>query len=233
MERDEAYVSGNLSSGGFPSIGGDEKDAPCSAGPSLSLGSEVGVERRKVGSKGRDAVGKGLSQLSGRRKNASHSRRVGYGEGKAGSAAKNLGPVAGSLPTPTTALSKQIHEMGLASPLVTLGGKRTLAERADDVSPMSDTEVQVGGGPSLNDPGYGSLSQSHGPASLERPPSSLSRERGGGGGGEGNRTVGDSRQDTLPPGHKQAGMYATHTHSNITPHHLGKCGAYRASSPAI
>ena len=210
---DEDYVSGNLSSGGFPSLGGDEKDSPSSSSPSLSLGSEAGGERIKLGSKGRDALGKGLS---GRRKNLPTNRRGGsrllYGEGKAGSATgKNLGPAAGSLPTPTTQLSKQINEMGLVSPLVTPGGKRTLKERSDDMSPMSDTDVHVGGGASLTDPGYVSLP--HGQSSLELL-SSISRERvGEGGGGEGDtRAVGDTKQqNTLPTsGHKSTGKYFMH-----------------------
>ena len=206
---DEAYVSGNLSSGGFPSLGGEEKDAPSSSGPSLSLGSETGGERRKMGSKGRDAIGKGLSQLPGRRKNSPSTRRGGtgliYADGKA--PGKSLGSAASSLPTPTTQLSKQINAMGLASPQVAPGGKRTLAERADDMSPMSDTEVR--GGPSLSDPGYVSLP--HGQSSLELPPS-LPREKVG---GEGDtRAAADSKQqDSLPPaaGHKSTGMPATHS----------------------
>ena len=217
---DEAYVSGNLSSGGFPSLGGDEKDSPCSTSSSLSLGSEAGGERMKLGFKGRDALGKGLSQLSGRRKNLPPNRRgLLYGEGRAGSATgKNLGPAAGSLPTPTTQLSKQINEMGLVSPLVTPGGKRTLAERSDDMSPMSDTDVHVGGGTSLTDPGYVSLP--HGQSSLELP-SSLSRERvGDGRRGKGDtRAVGDTKQqDTLPTsGHKSTGIYYFVVHLGNTP----------------
>ena len=204
---DEAYVSGNLSSGGFPSLGGDEKDAPSSSGSSLALSSEAGGERRKMGSKGRDALGKGLSQLPGRRKNLPSNRRGGtgllYGEGKAGSSAgKNFG---GPAATPTTQLSRQIDEMGLASPLVTPGGKRKIDERSDDMSPMSDSDVQVGGGSSLNDPGYVSLP--HGQSSLETSPS-LSRERvGGGGKGDARATKNSKQQDTLPTApHKPAGM---------------------------
>ena len=204
---DEAYVSGNLSSGGFPSLGGgDEKDAAIPGGPSLSAGSVAGGEGRKVGSKGREAMGKGLSQLPGRRTKNSPTSRRGV-DGKGGSTPKTLGP-SGSLPTPTTQLSRQIHEMGLASPLVTPERKRTLAERADDISPMSDADIHVGGGPSL-DPGYVSMSQ--GPSSLEQPPASLSREKGRGGvDGTRTATLRDQKQDTHPRGRKSPGTYITH-----------------------
>ena len=192
LDPDEAYVSGNLS---YPSIGDDEKDSPIS----LSLNPDVAGERRpKAVDKGRDPVGKSISQ---RRKNAHPSRRgiggPGYGEGKAGSGARTPGSSAGTLPTPTTQLSHQINQLGLMSPLVS-GGKRTLAERADDMSPMSDPEGGEGSH-SLNDPGYDSLP--HGPSSLEQP-GSLQKERGQSGSGGSGAVVAEQEKDT----HNPAGM---------------------------
>ena len=188
VDSDEAYVSGNLSSGSFPSIGDAEKAAPSSPRTLISVGSDIGGERRKISSKRSEgAVGKGLSQ---RRKGITVSRRVLGTQGENSSVPVSGGTTTsvplGSLPTPTTQLSRQIDNMGLVSPLVV--GKRTLAERADDTSPMSDTDVVVGTH-SLNDPGYGSLP--HGPSSLEQPTSLQKGERGRSGSG----TVSDQRKD--------------------------------------
>lgn len=195
VDSDEAYVSGNLSSGSFPSIG-PVKDTPSSL--SAPLNTDAGGERRKFTSKGQD----GAIQLSGRRKGGHSGRRGvgGYPEvalGMSGSGSSSRAHVhSGSLSTPTTILSRQINQMDLMSPLVS-GGKRTLAERADDMSPMSDTE---GGTHSLNDPGYGSLP--HGPTSLEQP-NSLSKERGQSGSGT-SGTMDQTKDIPVPP--KPAGM---------------------------
>ena len=169
VDADEAYVSGNLSSGSFPSIGA-EKQTPTSLGAPLNT--DTGGERRKFTSKGQD----GASQLPGRRKGGRRSTS-GYAEGPLGMSGSGSGRAhvhPGSLPTPTTQLSRQINQMEIMSPMV---GKRTRAERADDMSPMSDAE---GGSHSLNDPGYGSLP--HGPTSLEQS-NSLQKERGQSGSG--------------------------------------------------
>ena len=213
VDSDEAYVSGNLPSGSFPSIG-DEKAAPSCP---LSLGTEAGGEKRKTSGKRRDVAGKSFSQHASRRKGG-RSGRNSRGEippvpGMAGSGSGKTSVSSGSLPTPTTQLSKQIHDMGLVSPLV---GKRTLADRADDVSPMSDTEVVVGGAHSMSDSGYGSLP--HGPSSLEQPTSLQLRERGGsrgtgGGGGVGRGGGGGEqrqRKDTAAGACVTQGMMYTH-----------------------
>lgn len=197
VDSDEAYVSGNLSSGSFPSIGDAEKAAPSSPRTPISLGTDVGGERRKISSKRSEGVGKGLSQ---RRKGIPVSRRVLSTRGEISPVpGTNTSVPLGSLPTPTTQLSKQINDMGLVSPLV---GKRTRAERADDMSPMSDTDVVVGTH-SLNDPGYGSLP--HGPSSLEQPTSLQMGERGRSGSG-GSGAMGDQRKD-VPSTRVPAGMY--------------------------
>ena len=81
------------------------------------------------------------------------------------------------------------------SPVVP-GGKRTRADRADDMSPMSDPE---GGTPSMNDPGYGSLS--YNPSSLEQP-NSLPKDRARS--GSGGSLTGVS--DQVPLALKPAGM---------------------------
>ena len=199
VDPDEAYVSGNLSTDA--SLVGDGKVAPCSLGAPLSLNADEGGERRKVGGKGRDGIGKNLSQLSSRRKNAHPSRRAGAVVGGSGeiSLGKATKISSGSLPTPTTVLSHQIHQMGLMSPVVP-GGKRTRAERTDDMSPMSDPE---GGSHSLNDPGYGSLS--FGTSSLEQP-NSLPKERGRSGSGGSGTGVGDQMKD-IPHALKHAGTH--------------------------
>lgn len=190
-DPDEAYVSGRLSSGGFPSIGEDN-----SPGGTHSLNTDVTGERRKAGGKGKDGVGKSVSPQPTRRRKHAHPSRHG------GAGASGLGEISpktpsGSLPTPTTQLSQQIHQMGLMSPLVS-GGKRRLAERPNDMSPMSDTEVETR---SLTDPGYGSLS--YGPSSMEHP-NSLLKERGQPGGGN-VIAGGDGQQKTFAI--KPAGTY--------------------------
>lgn len=176
-DHDEAYVSGKLSSG-FPSIG---ENSPSGT---LSLNTEAAGERRKAGGKGKDGVRKSVSPQPGHRRKHAHPSRHGggsHGEVSLGSAFSLPKTPSGSLPTPTTQLSQQINQMGLMSPLVS-GGKRRLAERPDDMSPMSDTE---GGSHSLTDPGYDSLPL--GPSSLEHP-NSLLKERGRtGGGGDGQQ----------------------------------------------
>lgn len=194
-DPDEAYVSGKLSSGSFPSIGEN------SPGGTLSLNTDVAGERRKAGGKGKDGVRKSVSpQPVHRRKHAHPSRHGGvgtssHGEISLGNAFTLPKTASVSLPTPTTQLSQQINQMGLMSPLVS-GGKRRLAERPDDMSPMSDTE---GGSRSLTDPGYDSLS--YGPSSLEHP-NSLLKERGRtGGGGDGHQ-----KKDTTVA-IKPAGIY--------------------------
>lgn len=196
VDPDEAYVSGNLSSD--VSYVGEDKAAPSSLGAPLSLNADAGVERRKMGGKGRDGVGKSVSQLSGRRKSAHPSRRGGTGVGGSGdfSLGKTTKSSSGSLPTPTTMLSYQIKEMGLMGSVIP-GGKRTRAERTDDMSPMSDAE---GGSHSLNDPGYSSLTP--GALSLEQP-NSLPKERGQSGIGGSGPEVGDQMKDislALKPG---------------------------------
>ena len=172
VDQDEAYVSGNLPSGGFPSIG-EGTAAPSSlTGPSSLSAGEEEREGARGGGKGGEMEKKKLPQMSSRRKKAYPNRHGGEGkEGSPGVAGAKHPP----LPTPTTQLSQQINFIQLVSPVVT-GGKRTLAEREDDISPMSEDE---GCGPSLTDAGYVSLPPGH--PSLEQP-SSLPEEKGGGGG---------------------------------------------------
>ena len=182
VDIDEDYVSGNLSSGRFSSLG-EVASAPSSlTGPS-SLGTAVreGEERegmRDVGRGGGHTERKKLSQLPSRRKKAYPSRHNNGGEGREGSPGVS-GTRNPPLPTPTTQLTRQINTFQLTSPAVT-GAKRTLADREDELSPMSDSE---GGGLSLSDAGYVSLPPGH--PSFEQPPSSLTEEKGGVGGGGG------------------------------------------------
>lgn len=192
-DPDEAYVSGKLSSGGFPSIGEDGSSG------THSLNTDVAGERRKAGGKGKDGVGKSVSPQPTRRRKHAHPSRHG-GAGASGHGEISPKAPSGSLPTPTTLLSQQIYQMGLMSPLVS-GGKRRLAERPNDMSPMSDTEGEAR---SLTDPGYGSLP--YGPSSLEHP-NSLLKERGQTVGGEGV-AVGDGQQKKDGTfAIKPAGMY--------------------------
>ena len=181
VDTDEDYVSGNLSSGRFSSLG-EVASAPSSLTGLSSIGAAVreGEERERMKDGGRGGghtERKKISQLPSRRKKA-HPSRHNNGQGREGSPGVS-GTRNPPLSTPTTQLTRQINTFQLTSPAVT-GAKRTLADREDELSPMSDSE---GGGLSLSDAGYVSLPPGH--PSLEQPPSSLTEEKGGVGGGGG------------------------------------------------
>lgn len=172
VDQDEAYVSG-LSSGAFAS-GGEVSTAPISLG-SVSFTAEPEKEEKGKGQGGEKFGEKGLSRAPRKKVNPNrHSGAPGGGGYTGSSRDREMSPgilgsgsrlPPGHLSTPTTQLSHQIHLMGLHSPVV-FGGKRTLAERQDDSSPMNSED----GAPSLSDAGYGSL-----------PLSSLTEEKGGNG----------------------------------------------------
>ena len=213
-DPDEAYVSGGLSSGGFGSIG-DGTAAPSSLSGPPSFSAEAGGERGKLGGRGRDGMGKSLYQPQNRRKKAHPNRHGGAGAGShsPGKAGSGTRLPSGPLATPTTQLSQQINLMGLMSPM-TSGGKRTLAERTDDMSPMSDGD---GGTLSLTDPGYDSLPHGHpslghpslGHPSLEQP-GSLSDERGRRGGGRNGVMAGESQKMNISSALKPRGTEYIH-----------------------
>ena len=211
-DPDEAYVSGGLSSGGFGSIG-DGTAAPSSLSGPPSFSAEAGGERGKLGSRGRDGMGKSLSQPQNRRKKAHPNRHGGAGAGShrevsPGKAGYGTRLPSGPLATPTTQLSQQINLMGLMSPM-TSGGKRTLAERTDDMSPMSDGD---GGTLSLTDPGYDSLP--HGHPSLEQP-GSLSDERGRRGGGRNGVMAGERQKMDISSALKPRGTEYIHVSTSV------------------